>query len=100
MAHAMKSTLRTVDLPARIGGDEFAVILPETSLDGARETMRRLLMALTEASALCGTVVTSSAGVVACPEHGSESADELMNHADLLMYKAKKAGKNRVEYAA
>lgn len=96
---AMKGGLRSVDLASRIGGDEFAVILPETPREGAREAVKRLMSALADATAVSGTVVTFSVGVASCPEDGSD-ADDIVNRADLLMYKAKKGGKNRVEYAA
>jgi diguanylate cyclase (GGDEF)-like protein len=95
----MKRVLRSADLAARIGGDEFAVLFPETPREGAREAVKRLLAALAEATAVSGTVVTFSVGVASCPEDGT-NADDIVNRADLLMYKAKKGGKNRVEYAA
>lgn len=98
MAFAMEKALRSADLAARIGGDEFAVLFPETPREGAREAVKRLLNALSEATAVSGTVVTFSVGVATSPQDGTD-ADELINRADLLMYKAKKGGKNRVEYA-
>lgn len=98
VASAMISVVRTSDLAARIGGDEFAVLFPETGRDAVNVAVQRLRAAMGAAVAQAGTIVTFSIGVASFPEDGS-GADDLINRADLLMYQAKKSGKNRIAYS-
>jgi diguanylate cyclase (GGDEF)-like protein len=98
IAAAVKPRLRREDLFARIGGEEFAVLLPEIGLDGARitaEKIRGIVEATTfrhEATAIPCTV---SLGVAAL--QGQENAaDDLYRTADAYLYAAKQGGRNRV----
>jgi diguanylate cyclase (GGDEF)-like protein len=98
MASAVKVRLRREDLFARIGGEEFAVLLPEIALEGARITAQKIrgIVESTsfryEASAIPCTV---SLGVAAL--QGQESSpDDLYRTADSYLYSAKQAGRNRV----
>jgi diguanylate cyclase (GGDEF)-like protein len=97
-ADLMRESVREFDLAARHGGEEFAVLLPETDLDGGVRLAERLAEALREARFVSRSgeefAVTSSFGVAAFP--GSGSAEELMLTADRALYTAKKEGKNRV----
>jgi len=90
--------VRQVDLAGRYGGEEFALILPETDLPGALKLAERLRVAL-EAAAVEHAEgktlrVTASFGVALKDNLGS--ADELVAIADEALYAAKRAGKNRV----
>lgn len=90
--------LRKPDVLARIGGDEFVVLLPETAAPGALDTAEKIRAAIAENSlALDGKVVTTtvSIGVASFPEHGT-TLDLMLANADRNMYQAKLGGRNRV----
>jgi diguanylate cyclase (GGDEF)-like protein len=90
--------IRQVDLAGRYGGEEFALILPETDLTGALKLAERLRVALEttpiELAAGKTMQVTASFGVALKDE--LHSADELVAVADEALYAAKRGGKNRV----
>lgn len=89
--------LRTTDLLARIGGEEFITLLPETDMAGALLTAERLRAAVctTPITTISGAVHTSiSVGVVQLRSH--ESLDALLSRADQTLYQAKNQGRNRV----
>jgi diguanylate cyclase (GGDEF)-like protein len=98
VATAVRRACRSTDLPARYGGEELAVILPDTDLDGASvaaEAIRRAVDALELPLADGGRLgVTVSAGVGAVTAGGD--AGSLIAAADAALYDAKRAGKNRV----
>ena len=103
VARVLEDTSREIDEPARYGGEELAVALPQTDLDGAynlAERVREGIEAL-EIPRLDGRgmlKVTASLGVAALPDcAGSEQ--ELIAAADAALYEAKHAGKNRTERA-
>jgi diguanylate cyclase (GGDEF)-like protein len=79
---------RAVDTVARVGGEEFALILPATDLAGGIEAAERLRAAVAEAG------VTFSIGVVEGPRHGP-TADDLLRAADRALYTAKSSGRDR-----
>jgi len=96
---------RPADFIARVGGEEFIVILPNTSLDGANEIAIRLKNCVTslgyEHALSAHKVMTVSIGVVTAKFANLKNdlnvtADELMTQADIGLYKAKKAGGNQV----
>ncbi len=97
----LRENVRDFDLPVRYGGEEFAVLLPETGLDGAEQLARRLQNALLRLRLpeIGGDKppVTASFGVAAFP--AARSAEELLSAADGALYRAKAAGKNRVASA-
>ncbi|MCP9487121.1 MAG: diguanylate cyclase [Gaiellaceae bacterium MAG52_C11] len=97
-AEALRRTVREIDVAVRWGGEEFGVILPGTDADGATEVAERVRAALAERSVLSvdGTSirVTASFGVAASAP--GMSADTLIDAADDALYRAKRAGKNRV----
>ena len=97
----IRDQIRTCDTAARIGGEEFAVWLPETGLDlGARIAERIRLKLGTTAWDWRGRIwpLSASFGVAACPET-SRSMDNLPGQADAALYVAKNSGRNRVEKA-
>lgn len=89
---AVNGVVRASDMVARYGGEEIAVILPDTSIEGAMELAERIRSAIER----CG-VVTASIGVAAAAGH--ESPESMVHAADSAMYKAKAAGRNRVATA-
>ena len=92
IAETIKQTLRSVDEISRYGGDEFSVILPETSAEQAHGVALKLLEAV--AKLQLKEKVGISIGIA---EH-NESLDrlELVSRADRALYRAKREGKNRV----
>ncbi|NYT61505.1 diguanylate cyclase [Alcaligenaceae bacterium] len=94
--------LREVDIIGRIGGEEFAVLLPETDLESASKVAQRLLNAIAENHVtLSNSAVinyTASVGVAALSEQ-SDSLSVLLNCADTALYQAKNLGRNRAEVA-
>jgi diguanylate cyclase (GGDEF)-like protein len=97
------STIRgQIDALARYGGEEFVVVLPETPREGARIVADKILSVIRHRpfgeDGEAAVPLTVSIGVAAFPEDGS-TADELVRAADLAMYRAKEAGRNRVETA-
>jgi diguanylate cyclase (GGDEF)-like protein len=97
----LRENVRDFDLPVRYGGEEFAVLLPETGLDGAEQLARRLQSALLHLrlpeTGSDKPPVTASFGVASFP--AARSAEELLSAADGALYRAKAAGKNRVASA-
>jgi two-component system cell cycle response regulator len=94
----LKKRVRTNDIVARVGGEEFAVILPEAGLAGGlslAEKLRRMIE--TEQFIYNGTVipVTISLGVSGYEAH-HENAETMVSQADEKLYEAKRGGRNRV----
>ena len=100
LVQVVKNTLRSMDVIARFGGEEFLILLPETTVEAAAQTMTRLQRELTRHFFLHENekiLITFSAGVaLRLPD---EAQEELVKRADRAMYKAKQTGKNRVEVA-
>jgi len=94
-AELIRSTLRASDIAARYGGDEFAVILPETDADDARRTAERILEAFRDRPFVGeqrGPVpLAASIGVATFPDDG-RTATELIAAADTALYAVKRAG--------
>jgi len=96
MARILQEGTRGIDLAARIGGEEFAVILTETELPGGLEVAERLRQAVKAMQIPKVGVVTASFGVAECPSSVHTSRD-LLATADAALYEAKRKGRNRVE---
>ena len=93
VASRLRALLRDADTVARLEGDEFALILPGASGEGAVHIAGKLLHELRRPLALDGgpLVVEGSIGIAWFPEHGS-NADQLLQKADIAMYVAKSGG--------
>jgi diguanylate cyclase (GGDEF)-like protein len=104
VASVLREHSRDIDAPARYGGEEMAVILPETDLAGAARVAERIRQAVERmhvpgAGGGRSLRVSASFGVAAAT-HAADSPDALVAAADAALYRAKRAGKNRVEQAA
>ena len=98
LSQVLREKLRKSDILSRYGGDEFVLVLPNSSLADARQRLEQILVLIKQKQTRQGSLlgqVTVSAGVAAAPEHGSTVA-ELLHAADNAMYAAKQAGRNRV----
>jgi two-component system cell cycle response regulator len=100
VAETLRMSTRTEDTPARIGGEEFAILLPDTNRVGAavlaeriRETIENKSIAVSSGHTLALTV---SVGIASYGSDGHESLEHLMNTADKRLYLAKQNGRNRV----
>ncbi len=98
IADILKKNARSIDVPARLGGEEFSVLLPGVDSSGAMVAAERIRAAI-EAQEL-DTIghITASVGVGTFPEH-SIKLDELLDMTDQAMYKSKINGRNRVTLA-
>jgi diguanylate cyclase (GGDEF)-like protein len=96
-ADVLRHRVRSIDQAARLGGEEFAILLPETDAAGAESLAESLRAATSRLSIPVGAnfvQVTASFGVSAFPP--VQSADDLMTSADLALYSAKRRGKDCV----
>ncbi len=95
----LRGVLRAGDFAGRAGGEEFAVLLPDTGIAVAVEIAERLCAAIAEISLPGSSAsVTASIGVAGFPDHAS-TLDRLERLADAALYVAKRQGRNRVELA-
>ena len=97
VARALTGALRASDVVARIGGDQFVVLLPEAGAAPARLTVEKLRTALGDVVPAHGWRITASIGVATflVPP---ESVDGLLAAADRLMHQAKQSGKNAIAH--
>jgi diguanylate cyclase (GGDEF)-like protein len=89
VAALLERTIRTTDLAFRIGGDEFALLLPETDADEAQEAVERIVSALAGDSVLADGLGISF-GLALFPVHG-KTPEELIRRADQALYAAKRS---------
>jgi diguanylate cyclase (GGDEF)-like protein len=92
LAHRLRGRLRNSDLLARMGGDEFAVLLPHTDSVQGQALASQLLEAI-RSLPIAKAAVSAAIGIALYPDHGT-TADELLAHADQAMYQAKGTGGN------
>jgi diguanylate cyclase (GGDEF)-like protein/putative nucleotidyltransferase with HDIG domain len=104
VATRLQKTLRLSDVVGRYGGEEFALLLPETDIVGASETAERLRIAIAvhpcvwqseDGSSNATIPITASIGVACYGMHGT-TRERLVERADQAMYRAKQSGRNRV----
>ncbi len=92
VARRLQASARRGDLPARIGGEELAWLLPDTGLAAARDAAERLRRAIRDIPIPPVGTVTASIGVA---EMGPGGPDDLVRRADAALYRAKEAGRDR-----
>ncbi len=93
-AKVLSEGKRQIDSAARIGGEEFAIVLPDTDHDGAFALAERLRRTMRDEFASDLTPTTISFGLAIYPSHG-ETAASLLHAADEALYAAKESGRNR-----
>jgi diguanylate cyclase (GGDEF)-like protein len=103
VAGVLKQNARKADLVARIGGEEFAILMPDAQASLAAQAAERMREALEaevspQVSALKGERVTASFGVAAW-EKASDRLEDLLSAADAALYRSKEQGRNRVTVA-
>ena len=101
MAQEVRSTLRGADIFGRLGGEEFAIILPETNSGRAMEAAERLraLLSQVRIDAVSGPVGATVSIGVASNRDEDDSLESILRRADQAMYQAKASGRDRVESA-
>lgn len=98
VAEVFKKGLRDVDIAARIGGEEFAVLMPNTDIEGAKIVAERLRNAVESSQVVYegnALKITISAGISDCSN--VNSIDEMLKNADDALYEAKESGRNCVK---
>lgn len=98
VARTMREVMRGTDIIGRLGGEEFGAVMPETGAEAARQVAERLRLRIMEqpVAAPSGFVrITASIGIAHLGS-GQASLSDLMKKADLALYEAKNAGRNRI----
>ena len=99
VADCMQRHLRKTDIVARVGGDEFAILLPEVELSLAKAVTSKMHRKLLEEMQKNNWPVTFSMGVLTFTDAPS-SVNEMLNMVDRLMYSVKHKGKNNINFAS
>ncbi len=104
LAQSLKNQLRKSDIIGRIGGDEFAITLPETSAEQARDLLEKICASVAaqplDTANRQGSGFTISVGIACFTETQDENLEQLIHRADEALREAKKAGRNRVVLTA
>jgi diguanylate cyclase (GGDEF)-like protein len=95
LSKVLREGTRGIDLAARIGGEEFAVLLVETRKDGGFEVAERLRTAIKSLELPRAGHITASFGVAECPSD-AQTAAEILKAADVALYEAKRKGRDQV----
>ena len=102
IATVIQSSIRDIDTAARWGGEEFIILSPNTLKENAVTVGERIRKAvpLQAYSGIGGKKITVSIGIAGIPDPGLDTMEKLIHAADLVMYEAKKSGRNRVMVAS
>jgi diguanylate cyclase (GGDEF)-like protein len=100
LANLCQQNIRSMDLFARFGGEEFVILMPDTDRKSAQETAERLRLVVEEKPMMTSDkmeiTVTISLGIANWDLDNPVKIDDLLDRADQAMYQAKQAGRNRV----
>ena len=96
VAQILQKHSRGINVVSRYGGDEYAILLVETSKAGARLYAERIRQVISEFPFSHGKPITASFGVASVPDDEASTAEDLFRAADEALYAAKRAGKNQV----
>lgn len=99
IAQTLRSSLRNIDMAARIGGEEFAILFPETSIKEAALALERIrseveMLNINAGKKIIG--VTISGGLAESNPKETVKVDDILNRADQLLYEAKNLGRNKI----
>jgi len=102
VATALAASVRAADTVCRFGGEEFVILMPEQSLEGAARAAERIRRTIEDLrlhyqAASGDRVLTISAGIALLGRSAAHEADDVLRAADAALYRAKRAGRNRVE---
>ncbi len=100
VAACILKSCRKSDIAGRVGGEELSTFLPETNLDGALALAEKMRITIEKTAIQVdgnSIKVTVSVGV-ATKKHNKQSVSDILQEADMAMYRAKKDGRNRVSY--
>jgi two-component system cell cycle response regulator len=97
VAHLIASSTRQTDFVGRIGGEEFAILLPETALFEAIQFAEKIRSSIAASDPVTAERVTVSIGVANVPHSPFPDVREMFRAADQALYRAKQNGRNRVE---
>ena len=98
VAEVLKKNARSIDIPARMGGEEFNVLLPGVDSKGGMIAAERIRKAIEDSKLDTIGTITASIGVATMFEH-SENLEELLELTDQAMYNSKRNGRNQVTLA-
>lgn len=99
VGETIKQSIRSIDIAFRYGGDEFSIILPQTSVDAAYKVAERIRTALESEVDTRSRLLTCSIGIASWPTDGV-MREELIRKADTALYYAKRTGRNRAYLAS
>lgn len=97
LAACMKSQKRTPDILARYGGDEFVILMPETKAGDAVTLLERIRGEVQKIIVADNISMTISCGIAQSLPDNKDASSEIIRRADLALYEAKNAGRNRVK---